>query len=59
MIVHQASLTPPSRQRYLTPALERMGGWTFTTGASNCPPDAPLCIRLNHVLFPTDGGFTR
>ena len=59
MIVHKPPPTPAPRSRYLTPALERLGGWTFATGASNCPPDAPLCIKLNHVLFPTDGGLPR
>ncbi len=47
------------RHRYLTPALERLGLWTYTTGASDCPPGVPFCVKINHVLFPTDGGFPR
>ena len=58
MIARQLFLTPPSRPPYLTPALERLGTWTFATGASACPPGI-LCVKLNHVLFPTDGGFPR
>ena len=56
MVFRKPSLTLPSRPPYLTPALERLGTWTYTTGASNCPPDAPLCIKLNHILYPMDGG---
>ena len=43
---------------YITPTLERLGTWTFATGASTCPPGI-LCVKLNHVLFPTDGGLPR
>ena len=53
------SALTPLRPRYLTPALERLGTWTYATGASNCLPDVPFCVKLNHILFPTDGGLPR
>ena len=56
MIARQPFPTPPSRPPYLTPALERLGPWTFATGASTCPPGVPFCVIINPNLLLPDGG---